>query len=289
MLITNNNLYKIRDIIYDGVSKTSSCKVDVFDFNQTIVDVLTFIWKGDSYFLTEENLSNCNPLCLTYKTLKSELNEAVWYYSDDEDVCCIPKIYKYVKNNVTLKHFHDIDYTIELSIKLFAKRTFIKGELQSVIWYSDIDCTDAIINVAIVYVRDALGFAVSRTTTRSWVNMNDTLNSDTKITLKNYTINSLDQTEEGIRRRSNIIKGLQIPVIGSMLATINDLSDIEIIQLGRDFMKENKNSLQCFIDESHKGISTDIENATNFWLDNVINANGLTIRQYMLNELDISL
>jgi len=199
-----------------------------------------------------------------------------------------PKIYDIVRAELKFKHFHEIDYVVDVIQDLFPKRTMVRGEVQKVDWYLDVACTNKVLSVEIVYVRDAMGFALSRTTTRTWINRDNTENPSKKVTTKVYTINNIEQVSEGIRRRGNIVTGLQMPTLGMMLATIHDgKTQAEILQMGRDFLKHHKPSLDAFRDESHKQIQADITNATDYWLNNVIAANGTTIRMYILNELNI--
>lgn len=205
------------------------------------------------------------------------------------------KIYKYIKEYDYRKTDAPIEhnYISGLSENLYPKRTFVKGELQKVEWFSDTTCTDLVLKVEISYTRDAIGFATERTTVRTWINEDGTENSKVKTTKKNYTINDIDQIQEGIRRRGNIIKSLQKPILGLMIITkaqdpaLADLSDGEIVLVGRDFLKLHQSSFQSFESESHKQIQTDITVATDQWLSNVIDGNGTTIRDYILNELNI--
>ena len=65
------------------------------------------------------------------------------------------------------------------------------------------------------------------------------------------------------------------------------LTGPEIIVLGRDFLKVHKLDMEAYVDESNKDILVAIGGATDFWLDNVIDGNGTTIRQYILGSLQI--
>jgi hypothetical protein len=204
------------------------------------------------------------------------------------------KIYRYIGETNYRKYDAPIEhnYICGLSTTLFPKRTFVRGELQKVEWYADQACTDLVLEVDISYTRDSLGFALNRTTTRKWKNEDNTDNHKVKTTNKDYTINQLEQINEGIRRRDNIINGLQMPVLGMMIATkdqaasLTGKTDQEIILAGRDFLKSHKVSFQSFIDESHQQIQTDITNDASDWLNNLIDAT-TTIRAYVLNEINV--
>lgn len=208
--------------------------------------------------------------------------------------CC--KILRYIPNPewelgvAPIEH----NYITGLITRLFAKRTFVQGELQRIDWYADEMETDLVIRVEVVYERDAVGFATRRTTTRTWIKEDGTDASPQKITIKNYTSDMLGQIDEGVRRRGNLVKGIQMPVMGMLLATISAKdgeSEIErqsrIILLGRKFLSDNKKYFTAFTEDSNREIVNVIEGSTDFWMDNVIDGNGTTIRQYLVNELNI--
>lgn len=281
-LISRDTFIKIININKEVDSKRSSFTYIDKDNNVTVC-----MQKGDDFFLTEEKLAGSNDLTECYKFLKNKNHSLVWKYEEDEDLLSMPKIYKVIQTGIELKHFHDINYKTELTVSIYAKRDFHKGELREVIWYLDKQCTDPLIKVSIVYERDAFGFATGRTTIREWYNVDNTLNEESKITIKYYNINVLDTIEEGVKRRGNIIKSLQIPILNFLVSTVTGMEVPDIIQIGRDFLKVHKSSFSSFIDESHKQIQDDITNATDFWLDNVISGDGSTIRDYILEELNI--
>lgn len=209
----------------------------------------------------------------------------------------IPKIYRYVED----KSLHNLrvapvglDYITGLTTKLYPKRTFNKGELNLVEWYGDEEKTDLILKVEIDYTRNPLGFADYRTTTRTWYLENGEEASPKKITKKKYSDDMLGQIEEGIKRRGNLVKALQIPVLGSMLATIQIRTDENeqqrqnrVLLLGRQFLAQHKSSFTNFIEDSNKDIIGEVEGSADFWLDNVIDQNGTTIRKMIIHSLTI--
>lgn len=160
------------------------------------------------------------------------------------------KIYDLVREGVKDKDFRDIDYTVELIQPLYPKRTFYKGELRLVEWFSDSELTNKILRVEIAYVRDYFGFAVSRTTVRKWVLSNEQYCTEVKVTEKKYTINTIDQITEGKRRRENIVNGVQLPTLQFMVETIQGISQVEILLMGRDFMDRFSLHFKNFIDNS---------------------------------------
>jgi hypothetical protein len=78
------------------------------------------------------------------------------------------KIYKYIEDDSVNKDYTAVDYKVQTVTNLFPKRTFVRGELQLVEWFSDAEMTDLVIKTEIQYTRDPFGFATSRTTTRTW-------------------------------------------------------------------------------------------------------------------------
>lgn len=208
------------------------------------------------------------------------------------------KIYRFITNAKDNYRLHDVpkghDYKRGLSTTLFPKHTFNKGELNKTEYFSDEAMTDLIIKVNMTYTRDIMGFATERTTTRIWIREDDTEHPDAKITKKVYGQGTLAPIEEGIRRRGNIVKGLQMPVLGMLLNTLpakDGESEQErqerCIMLGRRFLAHYKEDFTMFIEDSNRKIYKEMVECTDFWMDTVIDQNGTTIRAYVLNELNI--
>lgn len=252
----------------------------------------TFSAFPDEHFHQYEIAEGTDPRAYSFNGYQ-EVFDSEYVPFNQEDKYA--KIYRYIKEYEYRKSDAPIEhnYVSGLSTSLYPRRTFVKGELQKVEWHSNTECSDLILKVDISYTRDPIGFAIERETIRTWVNEDETENKDKKTTKKNYTINEIDQIQEGIRRRGNIIKSLQKPILGLMIITkdqdpaLTGLSDGEIVLVGRDFLKLHQSSFQSFESESHKQIQTDIVAATDQWLSNVIDGNGTTVRDYILNELNI--
>ena len=208
------------------------------------------------------------------------------------------KVYRYIQDANKKYRLSEVpkghNYSSGLTDTLYPKRHFNQGELYKVEHFSDEARTDLIIRVDIVYTRDALGFALDRTTTRTWIKENGEDHPNTKVTRKVYHQGTLDPIEEGIRRRGNIVKGLQMPILGMMMATISTKSgeseperQARIVKLGRKFLAENKEDFTMFTEDSNRQIVDNVKESTDFWIDNIIDANGTTIRLYILAQLDI--
>ena len=210
------------------------------------------------------------------------------------------KILSYAKGKTKGEHYHNINYKTELTQSLYPKRTFVQGELQKVEYFSDQTLTDKVLQVDIVYTRDALGFAVSRTTTRTWYRQDDTVASETKVTNKLYTINLNEQIVEGHKRRQNIVDAVQLPVMGFLIETQSHaLTQQEIIVMGRAFLDKmepffdrfvkNSSTISSGPDAGLKEIVVEFrDNIVDTWLDDLPSAlGGATIRQYLIGEFSI--
>jgi len=194
---------------------------------------------------------------------------------EDHDVYAPPMMHNYISGTTT---------------KFFPKRTMIKGEVTCVDYFVDEALTDLILKVEIEYTRDALYLALYRTVTRSWAKEDGTLHPDAKLTKKVYTINIDDQIKEAHRRRQNIIDRLLLVVLGMMVATMPGESMTDILKDGRDFNHDNEVEFATYISVGGTEIvtvvsGTTVSGITGNWIDNVIDGEGTTIRQYMMEEL----
>ena len=214
-------------------------------------------------------------------TEEQTVTDLVNNHTNQENKC---KIYNYVKKDVLKKHFHNINYKTEVVPSLFPKRTIVKGEVQKVEYYSDEALTDLVLVVEITYIRNEIGFALERTTTRTWYREDNTIHPELKITRKVYTLNIEDQIKEIKRKRRNQIDLLTIKVLGLMQQTITDKTTQEIVDMGRIFLATHKASFQNYADDGHMQIITDITNATDSWLDNDI-GDSTTIREFIQGDL----
>ena len=238
------------------------------------------------------------------------LDDLVSNFSDTLEALKVPKICDYVKEELKGKHFHDIDYKTELTQSLIPKRTVVKGEVQRVEWFQSMDVNNnpvnKILDVSIVYQRDASGFAISRQVTREWTNKDESVNPLPKLTSKYYFVNPVDQIEEGIKRRGLLVKSIQMPTMLAMMHVLMPLgqSQGQVLLQGRQFMDDYETDFSKFVASSSS--ITDI-NDPNFgkktvvvrleeeaeasrvlWLDAApAILGGATIRQYLINEFTI--
>jgi len=182
------------------------------------------------------------------------------------------------------------NYISGTTVKFFPKRTMIKGEVICVDYFVDEALTDLILRVEIEYTRDALYLAIYRVVTRSWFKGDGTAHPDTKVTKKIYTINIDDQIREAHRRRQNIINHLLLEVLGMMVATMPGESMADILTDGREFNHDLQSEFDTYVAVGGEHIvevvsGTTISGITGNWIDNVIDGEGTTIRQHMMEEL----
>ena len=243
----------------------------------------------------------------------TQLNSFMASYVDANPQDKIPKIIDLAKD--PNKHFHSINYILELKQSLIPVRTVVQGEVTQVIWYRTLDAQmkpfDPIVKVNINYNRDDTGFATFRTTTRTWYNRDGSENIEVKNTQKFYFVNKADMIDEGIRRRSLLVKTIKIPALEyltSVLVPLNITEESAYLR-GLQFLDDYKDLFDKFVDNSStitnpadpnfgkKTIIVSLENNSidgingphNEWLDKAPNALGgsKTIRQWLIEEFSI--
>ncbi len=244
-----------------------------------------------------------------------DLDGLILNFIDADPELKIPMILDLAKSEARAKHFHNIDYKVEIVGGLVPKRTVTKGEVTRVDWYRAIDTSqvpiDKVLTVDITYFRDPSGFATYRVTNRTWINRDGSLNPEIKITPKYYYLNPADMIVEGLKRRKLLVNSIQIPVLTFMMETMLPLghSQPEIIMMGRSFMDDYEPDFSRFIENSssvndpqdvnfgRKSIIVELEeNAIdgrnkdyNEWLDKKPASIGgaISIRDYLRSEFDI--
>ena len=245
---------------------------------------------------------------------ETALDSFISNFADSDPELQLPKIYDMVEGNVAHKHFHNINYKTELMSNntLYKKPTFVQGELQRMEYYKNISVdpqtgtatlSDKVLYVDFVYTRDSIGSAIDRTSTWTWINRDETENSNIKIKAKSYLTDPTAQINEATRRRQNIVNGIQHPTLLLMAETLMPLGHTmeSVWFLGMSFLDAMENEFDKFVKNSStitdpespdfgkKNVVVAIENATDFWLANQpASLGGLTtIRQYLINEFSI--
>jgi hypothetical protein len=224
-----------------------------------------------------------------------ELSESVNAFGSKE-----PKIYRLSGYH---NNFQEIDYTI---LNLYPRRYFNKGELYKCEWFRDRDLTDMVLVVDIEYTRDWVGFALSRATTRTWVNNDNTLNPFTKVTIKDYTINDGETIAEGKARRGALVDNIQMPMLSAMHEALlpQGWQSLDIMLNGREFLDEYDAEFNKFVKNSStvtkksdpdygmKTIVVKFRDEQNpdyvAWLDvPLVSLDGQTIRTFLISEFSI--
>lgn len=214
-----------------------------------------------------------------------EIEQSFLFVEGRNPMAC--KIYRYIDEAVTPESTppRGHNYRTGLTGGLYSDRKFVKGELQSVDWYADKAKTDLVVSVKIQYTRDPLGFAVERWTTRTWYREDGEPHPLVKKTPKEY--DDLSQIDEGIRRRGNIVKILQKPMLGLLVMTSPGVSQISLVIEGRRFLSDYKVDFDNFRDVSNHHVLDRLANDTEYpWLDNMT-PYGITIRQFLIQNLTL--
>lgn len=208
------------------------------------------------------------------------------------------------------KHLSPADVNFSL-LPLAKKDTYVKGELTTQSYYGSasvdaqgvISYADLVLEATWVYTRDPLGFAVYAEETVRWMREDGEFGPDSKV-IPHY-FDGLKKIREGSKRRSNIVDGFLIPISEMLIynktvARMTELSDpsyslttaeIEVeLQRGRDLMNLHKDALDAFKGYADDAILAEITDDTTSTMLNLFvpnTSNTVTIRQYILSELDI--
>jgi hypothetical protein len=201
-----------------------------------------------------------------------------------------------------------MNYKTHLNRSLYPQRTFVQGELQQIDWFAAYDPTskvfsDLILRVTVAYERDAVGFALSRTTTRTWYTEDGSAAEPNKVPTKYYFGRERDQ--EGVKRRTNIVNQIKTAaaghlVLGAAQPWVPAQAEIKI-NLGRSYTDARSAKTDSFISVSSKALYEDILDDTlspDAWLDETLrightgaaaitHPSGISCRQYLLAELNI--
>ena len=154
---------------------------------------------------------------------ETDLDNFISSFEDVDPEQKIPVIYDIAKAEAKGKHFHNINYKIELTQSLIPERETgtVKGEVREVFWYKDMDVSDPqnptpvnpVLRTNVQYFRDPTGFATHRVTTRTYYNRDGSENSQVKTTTKFYHVNRQDMIKEGKKRRGLLVDSIQIPTM----------------------------------------------------------------------------
>ena len=182
----------------------------------------------------------------------------------------------------------DIDYKTGLEIRLQPKIYMEKGEVYKIEYYKSIDengdFQNLIVFEEISYNRDLLGFAKSRVINISWLLNDETISTDKKTLSKVYS--NLESVEEGVKRRGNIIKNIEIEIVG-LISTFDEISLPDALIVGRNFSAKYKPLIDLFVNQSIKDIKTALLNDDEYTFLNGVFPDTMTVREYLIEQFNI--
>jgi hypothetical protein len=246
--------------VFTGGDYESTDLVDVYNVSDTTKIVCSF----QANYVAYGNVYNDNVTNVIHSTLL---------------------IHKYLKSNIQLS-VEEINYDI---LGLHKKRRIIKGELVNVEYYGKYDpvtkqYSDLILSEDRIYYRENQ-MVSRREMIIKWFDENGSVVT-TKKTIKYYsTIESIQELDS---RRSNIISELKINTIG-LISICSGVTSVEAQAIGRPFLNTYALDVSKYLQGYERELREAIINDTIYsWLNAIIpNTNGITIRMYLLNGLDV--
>ncbi len=199
------------------------------------------------------------------------------------------KIYDKIADGTTIISSHppvDIDYDL---LGYNKKRVFDKGELMHVIYYENFNqATNVYSGKVVEEIRDY--YRINQMLSRREMIINwfleDGTTGHSKNTVKYYTM--LEAIQAGETRRANLISDLKITVIGLIIAA-SGTTAILAQNAGRPFLDTYAMEISKYVQGFEQQLKTAILVDTTFtWLNlPVPNTGGITVRQYLISELNI--
>ena len=187
-----------------------------------------------------------------------------------------------------------VDYVRELGERLHSLVTEIyKGEVREITYYESViqnqDGTLTGVNPVVrenyVYTRDVAKMVISRVLTITWINEDGTGNYLQKTRQKYYSPE--EKIVEGQRLRRNIIDFCQPNVLGMIMAT-EQVDYDTAVTLGAQLSNKYSSEMSSWITSSRGNplIQIVTDDTEILWLNNVTDAQGTTIRDYILDQLN---
>jgi hypothetical protein len=287
--------------------KWEDSQYPIKDVLPTIEENLTSLYQNSVW----GDLNYCEKRILAYWRVCSD-QEALEVFTQDElDSFRWYKIYKYLTDNqrkvLTKADIYKVpkqfDFTIDFEEKFYKRRyPFVKGRPQKNEYYAEYnpitfqyDKMFAVINFSFIDQPENL-LILQKMANLSWV-----FNSG-EIDLVNikdigqvyHPINDITlRMQEAEQKRENVYFQLRGNVLGMIQATEPTLTTAQAIATGVMFLEKNKvatdNWIRLGLDYQQPMIDA-IANESDVqfdWLNNIINAQGLTIRGYIINELTL--
>lgn len=195
---------------------------------------------------------------------------------------------------------HSLDYKKDVN-KIFGDYIINeKGELTEVIYYKSLSIdnygqkiySEPIVKYEAEYFYNEIGYTTNRVVTRSWM----TNNGEWKGHIESPKVyNSIQSRDLGFRRRKNLISKIIMSVVYFVMVTekLESIGDAELIAI--EFFREMQSPVNMYYEVGIKDsgddyfpLYRDIRECIHYtWLDNPINEQGVTIRQYLLNSLNV--
>jgi len=193
--------------------------------------------------------------------------------------------------------FTDVDFDTELKLKgfkLHVQNVLTKGERLTKRHYASavyneattqIDYSDLVIEENYTFERGDNYLAKWRTHLIKWICEDETVHPTTKI-MPNKYYTPMERMTEGKRRRANVINQLEYDIVIWITLTV-PMDPFDAAEEGRAFFNEISAEVSSFLEVQDLAIHTAISTSTRTWLDNVIVAPDVTIRQVLISELTL--
>lgn len=234
------------------------------------------------------------------------------YLTDEEqDNFNYYKIYNFIsddmmdKVNIFNPPF-SLDYKKDLKVRLYPDYFIEKnGLLTKVIYYEKLntwkdelgftqyDFENPILEYTAEYTFNEDSYLDERVVTRCWYKLDGTLDEEnSKISLKVY--DAFQSRSEGRRRRQNLINQLILDTVGLIIMTSEDLSTVtEAESDALPFLKETSSGISDYYEYGSKEdvngdpalLIQQVQGSEFPRLDNIIDENGTTIRDFILMRL----
>lgn len=200
-----------------------------------------------------------------------------------------------------------LDYRRSLDSRLQRElATVVKGEVQLKKYWASatvdglgvVTYSDLILSEACTYVRDAYGFALSRTQVITWYRVDGGPSAATKTRVKTYDALT-GRREEGKRKRRLNTDVIEMTTISGMYdQSLNDAESIlygftypQVVDLGKELLSNFSTQKAQYIDEDTSAYKDAVNaydivaNPTQAWLDEAMPGQAGTFRQYIVGEL----
>lgn len=231
------------------------------------IEYVTKLNEDGLTFTLNEELSEAEDL---------ELDEFIENFIDVDPEDKIPLIYDFVKAEAKNKHFHNIDYKKDLTVRLQKKSEINKGEMNVVTWYRHMtlelvnglpvrNYSVPVLRTETTWTRDSSGFVITKNPPiRTWFNRDGSENTEKKIMDDPYYYEDFEIIDEGIERRKLLVKAIQIPIMNLIAEVMTPLGmSTEVVLLrGRKFLDDYDVEFNKFKHNSSSITDTHLEDGS---------------------------